>query len=161
MAAQPPFALHPADAIPGVIDLTTREGIKLYQNATRSSYSDPADCFNCEVPGLHGFLKEVEGRASRFGWQDAILEIPNDINNPLGGTKNLLTHYRELSLEHLHAWESTYLHLNSRAAQDTAHVPLYLMNSFTQAGKDEVRLWSDQFILNGRESRILLLNIIF
>ena len=34
MAAQPPFALHPADAIPGVIDLTTREGIKLYQNAT-------------------------------------------------------------------------------------------------------------------------------
>ena len=29
MAAQPPFALHPADAIPGVIDLTTREGIKL------------------------------------------------------------------------------------------------------------------------------------
>ena len=34
MVAQPPFALHPADAIPGIIDLTTREGIKLYQNAT-------------------------------------------------------------------------------------------------------------------------------
>ena len=34
MAAQPPFALLPSDAIPGVIDLTTREGIKLYQNAT-------------------------------------------------------------------------------------------------------------------------------
>ena len=99
MAAQPPFALHPADAIPGVIDLTTREGIKLYQNATRSFYSDPSDCFNCEAPGLHGFLKEVEGRASRFGWRDAILEIPNDINNPLGGTRNLLTHYGELSLD--------------------------------------------------------------
>ena len=66
MAAQQPFALHPADAIPGVIDLTTREGIKLYQNATRSFYSDPADCFNCEAPGRHGFLKEVEGRASRL-----------------------------------------------------------------------------------------------
>ena len=64
-----------------------------------------SDCFNCEAPGLHGFLKEVEGRASRFGWRDAILEIPNDINNPLGGTKTLLTHYGELSLEHLHAWE--------------------------------------------------------
>ena len=34
--AQPPFALHPADAIRGVIDLTTREEIKLYQNATWS-----------------------------------------------------------------------------------------------------------------------------
>ena len=66
MAAQPPFALHPADAIPGVIDLTTREGIELYQNATRSFYADPADCFNCEAPGIHGFLKEVEGRASRL-----------------------------------------------------------------------------------------------
>ena len=160
MAAQPPFALHPADAIPGVIDLTTREGIKLYQNATRSFYSDPSDCFNCEAPGLHGFLKEVEGRASRFGWRDAILEIPNDIDNPLGGTKNLLTHYGELSLDHLHAWESTYLHGISRAAQDTAHLHLCLMNSLTQAGKVKVRLWSDQFILNGRESGILLLKII-
>ena len=64
MAAAPPqFALHPADAIQGMIDLTTREGVKLYQNATRSFYTDPADFFNCEAPGLHGFLKEVEGRA--------------------------------------------------------------------------------------------------
>ena len=160
MAAQPPFALHPADAIPGVIDLTTREGIKLYQNATRSFYADPADCFNCEAPGLHGLFKEVEGRALRFGWRDAILEIPNDIANPLGGTKNLLTHYGELTLEHLRAWEGTYLHGMSRAAQDTAHLHLCLMNSLTQAGKDKVRLWSDQFILNWRESGILLLKII-
>ena len=34
------------------------------------------------------------------------------------------------------------------------------MNSLTQAGKDKIRLWSDQFILNGRESGILLLKII-
>ena len=160
MAGQPPFALHPAYAIPGVIDLTTQEEIKLYQNATRSFYSDPADCINCEAPGLHGFLKEVEGRASRFGWCDAILDIPNDITNLLGGTKNLLTHYGELALEHLRTWEITYLHGISQAAQDMAHLHLCLMNSLTQAGKDKVRLWSDQFILNGRESGILLLKII-
>ena len=34
------------------------------------------------------------------------------------------------------------------------------MNSLTQAGKDKVRLWSDQYILNGKESRILLLKVI-
>ena len=106
-AAPPPCALHPADAIQGVIDLTMREGIKLYQNATRSFYSDPKDFFNCKAPGLHRFLKEVEGRASCFGWRDAILQIPNDIANPLGGTRNLLTHYGELSLEHLRDWETT------------------------------------------------------
>ena len=160
MAAQPLFTLHPADAIPWVIDLTTREVVKLYQNATRSFYSDPADCFNCEAPGLHGFLKEVEGRASRFGWCVAILEIPNDITNPFRGTKNLLTHYGELSLDHLRAWETTYLHGISQAAQDTAHLHLCHMNSLTQASKEKVRLWSDQFILNGRESGILLLKII-
>ena len=160
MAAQPPFALHPADAIQGVIDLTTHEGIKLYQNATRSFYTDPADCFNFEALGLHGFLNEVEGRASRFCWRNAILEIPNDITNPLGGTKNLLTHYGELLLEHLCAWETTYLHGISRAVQDMAHLHLCLMNSLTQAGKDKVRLWSDQFILNGLESGIILLKII-
>ena len=60
-AAPPPFALHPADAIQGVVDLMMREGIKLYQNMTRSFYSDPKDFFNFEAPGLHGFLKEVEG----------------------------------------------------------------------------------------------------
>ena len=112
MAAQPPFALHPADAIPGVIDLTMREGIKLYQNATRSFYSDPSDYFNCEAPGLHGFLKEVEGRASRFGWRDAILEIPNDINNPLGGTKKPTHALRRTILrssthvgKYIHTWD--------------------------------------------------------
>ena len=62
MAAAPPlFALHPADAIQGVINLITRKGIELYQNAMRSFDSDPEDFFNCEAPGLHGFLKEVEG----------------------------------------------------------------------------------------------------
>ena len=158
--APPPFALHPADAIQAVIDLITRKGIKLYQNATRSFYSDPEDFFNCEAPGLYGFLKEVEGRASRFGWRDVILEIPNDIANPLGGTRNLLTHYGELSLEHLRDWETTCIHGVSRATQDTAHLHLCLMNSLTQAGKDKVRLWSDQVILNGRESGILLLKVI-
>ena len=34
------------------------------------------------------------------------------------------------------------------------------MNSLTQARKDKVCLWSEQFILNGRESGILLLKII-
>ena len=159
-AAPPPFVLHPADAIQGVIDLTTRKGIKLYQNATRSFYSDAEDFFNCEAPGLHGFLKEVEGRASRFRWHDAILEIPNDIANPLGGTRNLLMHYGKLSLEHLCNWETTYIHEVSRAAQDTVHLHLCLMNSLTQAEKDKVCLWSDQFILNGRESGILLLKVI-
>ena len=137
-AAQPLFALHPTDAIQGIIDLTMHEGVKLYQTATSSFYMDPADYFNCEAPGLHGFLKEVEGRASRFGWCDVILEIPNDIANPLGGTRNLLTHYGELSLAHLREWETTYIHGMSRAAQDTAHLYLCLMNSLTQAGKDKV-----------------------
>ena len=147
-AAPPPFALHPTDMIQGIIDLMTREVIKLYHNATRSFYCDPKDFFNCEARGLHGFLKEVEGRASRFGWRDAILEIPNDIANPLGGTRNLLTHYGELSLDHLCDWETTYIHGVSRVAQDTVHLHLCLMNSLTQAGTDKVRLWSDQFILN-------------
>ena len=34
------------------------------------------------------------------------------------------------------------------------------MNSLTQAGKDKIQLWSDQFILNGRESGIILLKVI-
>ena len=73
---------------------------------------------------------------------------------------NLLTHHGELTLEHLCAWEITYLHGISWAAQDTAHLHLCLMNSLTQAVKGKVRLWSDQFILNGQESGILLLEII-
>ena len=63
-------------------------------------------------------------------------------------------------LNHLRAWETTYIHGISRAAQDTAHLHLCLMNSLTQAGKDKVHLWTDQFILNGRESGILLLRVI-
>ena len=80
--------------------------------------------------------------------------------NPFRGTKNLFTHYGELLLEHRCAWVTSYLHGISRAAQDMPHLHLCLMNSLTQARNDKVHLWSDQFILNGRESGIPLLKII-
>ena len=70
------------------------------------------------------------------------LEICPNFANPY------LTQFSSISggnciIEHQCAWEITYLHGISRAAQDTAHLHLCLMNSLTQAGKDKVRLWSD------------------
>ena len=122
MAAQLPFALHPAEAIPGVIDLTTREGIKLYQDATRSFNSDPTDCFNCEAPGLHGFLKEVEGRASRFGWRDAILEIPNDINNQRKTYSHIMENYRW----NTYTRGKTHIYMGYRGQPKTPHTYTYV-----------------------------------
>ena len=52
MAAAPsPFALHPADAIQGIINLTMREGVKLYQNATRSFSTDPQTISTVKLRG--------------------------------------------------------------------------------------------------------------
>ena len=55
-----PFARSPAEAVPGVIDMTSKEGIKLYGQACKSLYEDPDIYFDCDAEGLFSFLKRLQ-----------------------------------------------------------------------------------------------------
>ena len=126
---QPTFALTPYQAIDGIIDYTTNEGRKYYERAT-AKLNDEG--FDCQADTLRAFIKDLERRAEAFGWTSTItgiLNIPIDINDPNSPIKNLLKQYGELSWDQIFDYDDTYIHNNTRAAQDSRMLYECIMNS--------------------------------
>jgi hypothetical protein len=73
------FALVPGDYA-GVIDYSTRQGLAIFSQATRSLFEDPADMFNVESAGLQTFLALLSLRGTTCGWD---FDVPMDLNQPL------------------------------------------------------------------------------
>jgi hypothetical protein len=155
-----PFALTPAIAIPGVIDYTTREGQKLYSNATYKLDDEPYDC---QADGLYQFLATLHLRAQEFGWNDpinGILQIPErpaDDNTP---HIYLIDNYGQIPLTTIREFETTYLQTSCRPAQDTIMLFKCLMNSISKEAKNKILIWRNQYSINGYSSGNLLLKII-
>jgi hypothetical protein len=155
-----PFALTPAIAIPGVIDYSQREGQKLYGNATYKLDEDPYDC---QADGLYQFLATLHLRAQEFGWNDpinGILQIPEDANDPNSPTTYLIDNYGQVPLVTIREFETSYLQLGCRPAQDTIMLFKCLMNSISKEAKNKILIWRNQYSVNGYSSGNLLLKII-
>eukprot|EP00978_Attheya_sp_CCMP212_P044615 scaffold316328_cov28-Attheya_sp.AAC.1 len=76
------FALTPAMAITGVLDLAAREGSKIYSSATKGLSEE---LYDCTPDGLFDFLETLGDRGHECGWslEDVgILYIPEDPANP-------------------------------------------------------------------------------
>jgi hypothetical protein len=155
-----PFALTPAIAIPGVIDYTTREGQKLYSNATYKMDDEPYDC---QADGLYQFLATLHLRAQEFGWNDpinGILQIPEDATDPNSNTIYLIDNYGQIPLTTIREFEASYLQLSCRPAQDNIMLFKCLMNSISKEAKNKILIWRNQYSINGYSSGNLLLKII-
>ena len=73
-----PFALSPANTIPGTINYTTAEGRKLFSRAIKELTMER---FDCTPEDLFVFLKTLETHAKIHGWDDpdlGLLQIPDD-----------------------------------------------------------------------------------
>jgi hypothetical protein len=95
-----------------IIDYSTREGLKLFEMASKSLN----DKIALDHRSLSGFLQQLGDRAMIMGWRD-ILKIPPDLND-VNQTTNLLTRYGSLFLEQVRAHATTYVNGNNRAAQE-------------------------------------------
>jgi hypothetical protein len=161
VAANPPpaFALTPAVAIHGVVDYKTAEGRKIYSSATCKL---DEELYDCKADGLNHFLKTAAARGEEFGWDNpgGCLQIPNDLNDPLGDSQNLIECYGTLDIAKIRAYEKMYLGNQVRAAQDAYMLFKCLMNSISRTSKDKITIWKDQYIVDGKSSGNLLLKII-
>jgi hypothetical protein len=154
------FALTPAVAVQGVVDLTTNVGRKLYESATKKVAEE---LYDCKPEGLYQFLQSVSNRARAFGWDDpvnGILQIPEDAADPQSVTDNLIENYGRISLTDIRAFEATYLHQPVRPAQDAWMLYQCLMSSISKEGKDKITIWNNQYTVGGHLSGNLLLKII-
>ena len=137
--APPAFALGPgrSHAILNFDDPNTgATATKLYNKAIA-----PLDAkFDGEADNLAVFLASVRDRARRFNWH-RLITVPIDD----GTTRNLLTHYGQVSLDNTRAHAVTYVNTPTRDAQDNDMFYYFLADSLTNEFQATVLLYADTY----------------
>ena len=152
--AAPVFALTPALANGGFIDLSTTSGIKLQ----KSIVAPLTNLYDGKAAGLSMFMKDVKHRASRSGWNDNLLKISNQANPPV--EYNLITSHRLLSMENIRAHALTYVGQQTRQAQDGFMMYEFLRESLTKSARARIELEANKYTINGFEDGPCFLKVI-
>ena len=137
--APPAFALGPgrSHAILNFDDPNTGAmATKLYNKAITPLEAK----FDGEADNLAVFLASVRDRAWRFNWH-RLIAVPIDD----GTTRNLLTHYGQVSLDNTRAHASTYVNTPTRDAQDNDMFYYFLSDSLTNEFRATVLLYADVY----------------
>ena len=98
------------------------------------------DKFDGEADNLAVFLASVRDRARRFNWH-RLITVPIDD----GTTRNLLTHYGQVSLENTRTHAMTYVNTPTRDAQDNDMFYYFLADSLTNDFRTTVLLYADVY----------------
>ena len=137
--APPVFALGPGRSH-AVLDYddpnTGAMATKLY-NKTISPLEEK---FDGEADNLSVFLASIRDRAHRFNWH-CLITVPIDD----GTTRNILTHYGQVSLENTRTHATTYVNTPTRDTQDNDMFYYFLADSLTNEFRATVLLYSDVY----------------
>jgi hypothetical protein len=150
------FALVPGD-FNGIIDYSTRQGLAIYSQATRSLFEDTADLFNVESAGLQTFLALLRHRGTTCGWD---FDIPINLANPLQDLLDLTTNHGRFTLEHLRNFSATFVNNQSRAAQMNIQMVTCILASLTLPGFRKIQTWHVDWHIGDRPSALALIKII-
>jgi hypothetical protein len=150
-----PFALSPAQASSEVIDFSQPAGAKLFKSATEKLTTT----FDCEPENLHLFLVQLRDRSNTFDW-NTIMLIPKggDEENP----KDLIESYGELSHADVRRHADSYVHTETRMAQDSYLLYLCIMASLSDKAQKKVhtRGSSFPFMIGNKGVGTLLLKVV-
>ena len=86
------------------------------------------------------FLASVRDRAQRFNWQ-RLITVPIDDRM----TRNLLTHYGQVSLENTRMHATMYINMPTHDAQDNVMFYNFLADSLTNEFRTSVLLYADAY----------------
>ena len=139
--APPAFALGPgrSHAILNFDDPNTGAmATKLYNKAIAPLEAK----FDGEADNLAVFLASVRDRARRFNWH-RLITVPIDD----GTTRNLLTHYGQVSLDNTRSHAVTYVNTQTRDAQDNNMFYYFLSDSLTNEFRTTVLLYADVYTI--------------
>ena len=98
--------------------------------------------FDGEADNLAVFLASVRDRARHFNWH-CLITVPIDD----GSMQNLLTHYRQVSLDNTRAHAVTYVNTPTRDTQDNDMFYYFLADSLTNEFRTMVLLYTDTYTI--------------
>jgi hypothetical protein len=147
------FAITPAVAKKQVLSYGIGEDSKIFKSGSMKLTID----IDGTAENLNMMLAAIEDRAVQNGWLDSILNIYNG----QGDSKDLLTHYGELSVDDIRQHVLTYIHQNTRAAQDSMMLYQCLSNSMTQEARKKLLVYKNEYYIDERTpSGPLLLKVL-
>jgi hypothetical protein len=151
-----PFALAPAFANPDILNFSEPAAAKLFKSAI-----EPLSIkFNCSPENLQLFLDQARNKSIVYDWLN-ILSIPLG-GDSVAATKDLIESCGEIPYADVRNHALTYMHEDSREAQDSFMMYHCLMNSLTDAAQKQVRVRGNvhPFMLGGKGSGPVLLKLI-
>ncbi len=132
------FALSPAHTGRQLIDYTTKEGIEMNKQATKSLYPEDKG-FNLEPSEKFAFVGKLKARAHKQNWTEYLLTIP--IN---GTNKCFLDHYGEISEDEVAIIAGTINATNDRLKQEQQQLYSCVHASLTTAAQQRIALQNDR-----------------
>jgi len=150
-----PFALAPGLAITGLLDFSTKEHIKIFENATKPL--EPK--FDLQAKNMHVFIGQIRDRTNLYGY-NSILTIPVTKNN-ITSDLNLLDHYGEIPLEQIRAHaKTTWVNSSNRNTQNAFMLFNLLKDSLSSEAKAIIQNMDNQYTIDGKPDGPSLLKII-
>ena len=134
------FAKSPARAFNDVVDFTTKAGAEVYARAVESLPTK----FTFTEPNIPVLIDELTTRTANAAWAH-LFDIP--VQN---GSKNLLTQYGQLTWKECHDHVATYIHNQTRQAQNNYLLFECLRNTLDSSSKDKLAQESSKY-LHGTE----------
>jgi len=161
MTAKATFFLCPAASNTGVIDFSTKEGRKLYGDASGKLCDDP---FSCDPDEYHDLIQVITSRAMEWSWDSGIMQIPTDARIANSPRMSLIHEHGKISIGQIRQYERTYIATPTRHAQDTYMLYQALFKSLSKTGRTKIILDRKNYVVNvgGREfcSGTLLMKVI-
>ncbi len=149
------FALSPAHIDRSVINYSTKEGMEMNKQATKSLYPDGKG-FNLEPSEKFAFVGKLKARGQKQNWMNYLLTVP--IN---GTAKNFLDHYGEISEADVAAHAQTINATDDRKKQEQQQLYSCVHASLTTAAQQRIALqYSRTLDPNGVPSGLALLKLV-
>ncbi len=137
------FVLAPALVNQGPIDYATPDGIKLYKAGIEPLQKD---LFTLEAHKFKVFLTTLGDHSMTCGWND-VLQVPIDAASPAQGTRSLLTHYGQITLEQIRAHAAGYANAQTCTAQNNFMLYTCLAASISPEAKAKAMLYTAEYFI--------------
>ncbi len=147
----------------GILNLKSKRHYYLYKAAiTNKKIED----FGCTPAELQQFIVVTQRHAEVHGWSRTtgrralLLDIPNDLNDPRQGFKNLLRRYGDVQINHVRKFVMTFSGTKSRINQDDQFLFEYLWNCLSAEGIMKVNMREHLYMVKNQVSGLMLLKVI-
>ena len=145
-----------------ILDLSTKEGAKYYERATKSLY-DNGPKFDVEPTQFWTFIDLLNARVRDLGMLEVDGNLYLDMGTERSGNTeyiNPITKHGRYNHDDMMEFEAAFVNTFTRKSQNSKVLFDLLMNSLSTTGLQRIHGWKDQYHIDGNEASGCLFKVI-